>query len=387
MNETAIQQSLDAAELQRAFLVFDDASRQLADSYDGLQQEVTRLSAEVVAANDRLRAQLAEKHALAERLQDLLAALPAGVLVVDAAGTVTEANAAACSLLGEALGGRTWQDVAAARLQPGAAPQEWLTVPEQRCITVSTRELASGSGRIVVLADVTERQAMAHALARSERLATLGTMSASLAHQLRTPLASALLYASQLANPELAQAQRTRFAGETVSRLHELENFIQGTLDFVSGRAEWREDVDLARVVADACQLVAPQMAGSGVVIKAEPAHPLVLRASREALLSMLLNLLDNARRACAAGGLVQVTLGQAPGSAVICVSDNGCGMDGQTQARLFEPYFTTRSDGHGLGLAYVKSVIEAHGGRIAVESAAGSGSRFMLMLPLVQTL
>lgn len=293
VTETAVQtpDRLDAAELQRAFLIFDEASRQLAGSYEGLQQEVARLSAEVVAANEQLRAQLAE------------------------------------------------------------------------------------------------RQAMAQALARSERLATLGTLSATLAHQLRTPLAGALLYASQLAQPGLAETEKRRFAGEVVLRLRELEAFIQGTLDFASGRGEWRAPVDLAAVAADACQLIAPQAERAGVALEAGvlPAGA-VLQASRVALLSALLNLLDNAILACSRGGRVRIALCRLPDRALLSVSDDGCGMDAATRARLFQPYFTTRGDGHGLGLAYVKNVVEAHGGSVSVETQAGGGSVFTLALPLEQS-
>lgn len=380
-------QPLNASDLQKAFLVFDDASRQLAGSYHDLQQQVGRLSAELVAANAGLRTQLAEKQALAARLTELLAALPAAVLVLDNAGLVTQTNAAAAAFFGEPLAGLPWPRIVAERLQPGHAPHEWLTVRDRRCLALSSRELADAAGRIVVATDITERRAMEQALARSERLAAMGAMSASLAHQLRTPLAAALLYASQLAQPEFPQAERAHFSAEVVARLRELETFIQGTLAFVRGHAEWQEDVDLVRVIADARDMIAPQMARAGVRFDTvvAVAH-LPLRASREALLSMLLNLLDNALRACAAGGHVQLSLQRSGEEALLCVSDDGCGMPPQTRTRLFEPYFTTRSDGHGLGLAFVRSVVAAHGGDIAVDSVEGRGSSFTLTLPLVFT-
>jgi len=286
VTETAVH-SVDAAELQKAFLVFDDASRQLAESYEALHREVARLNAEVMAANARLRTQLAEN------------------------------------------------------------------------------------------------QAMAVALARSERLATLGTLSATLAHQLRTPLAGALLYASQLAQPGLPDERKHRFAGEVVARLRELETFIRGTLDFASGRSEWRQPVDLAAVVTDACQLVRPQAEAAGVTLSAgDLPEDGELSGSRGALLSMLLNLLDNAILACGRGGRVSIRLRRAADGMLLEVADDGCGMDPGICARLFEPYFTTRGDGHGLGLAYVKSVAEAHGGGVSVESIPGRGSVFSLALP-----
>ncbi len=377
---------LNAYELRQAFLVFDNTSRQLADSYSELQNEVARLNAEVVTANGCLREQLREKQALAERLTGLLAALPAGVLVLDAAGIVTEVNAAARTFLGEPLIGQAWTAVIAGRLRLGEAPHEWQVVQGKRCIALSVRELASGSGRIVVATDMTEQHEMSMALVRSQRLAAMGAMTASLAHQLRTPLASALLYASQLSQPMIPPVEQARFAGAVVNRLRELENFIQGTLAFVSGRVELQEDVDLVRIVADAQRLAGPQMAAAGVTLDVDRVDGrLPLRASREALLSMLLNLLDNAQRACVRGHCVRLTLQRSGSDAVLCVADEGCGMTADTRARLFEPYFTTRNDGHGLGLAFAHSVVAAHGGRIAVDTAEGRGTQFTVSLPLAK--
>lgn len=381
---TAVTTPLNAHDLQQAFLAFDDASRQLADSYHGLQDEISRLSAEVVAVNVRLREQLHEKQALAERLAGLLAALPVGVLVLDGGGNVAETNAAAAEILGQPLAGKSWPAVVVECLQRGEEPDEWRTRPGRRRVALTERDLADNAGRIVVATDITERHAMGMALARSQRLAAMGAMSASLAHQLRTPLASALLYASQLGRPAIPQREQIRFADEVVTRLRELENFIRGTLAFVSGRAEMQDNVDLLRIAADAQRLVAPQMECAGVRLTVDlPDESLPLQASREALLSMLLNLLDNAQRACVAGGQVGLVVRRNADDAVFCVTDDGCGMSEQTLARLFEPYFTTRSDGHGLGLAFVRSVIEAHGGRMITDSAEGRGTQFTVILPL----
>ena len=381
---TDVTPALDARDLQQAFLVFDDASRQLADSYHELQEEVSRLGAEVVAANVRLSEQLREKQSLAERLAGLLSALPVGVLVLDAAGKVTETNATALALLGQPLMGISWAALVAGRLEPGDDPGEWRTRQGCRRIALTECDLAEGAGRIVVAADTTERHAMGRALARSQRLAAMGAMSASLAHQLRTPLASALLYASQLGRAEIAAADQARFSAEIVSRLRDLEKFITGTLDFVSGRGEFRDNVDLPRLAAEARRLVAPQMERAGVMFEFDvPPGKLQLRASREALLAMLLNLLDNAQRACSPGGNVNLVVRRSGADAVLSVGDDGCGMTPDVLARLYEPYFTTRSDGHGLGLAFVRSVVEACRGRMVVDSAEGRGTRFTVIFPL----
>jgi two-component system sensor histidine kinase FlrB len=98
-----------------------------------------------------------------------------------------------------------------------------------------------------------------------------------------------------------------------------------------------------------------------------------------------LLNLLENAMQACAAGGAIQLDAKQVADNVVISVSDSGRGMDAATQERLFQPFFTTRIEGTGLGLAIVRGVVETHGGRIEVESELDKGSRFSIWLPKIK--
>src|SRR5690606_8090572 len=135
------------------------------------------------------------KQALAERQAALLAALPAGVVVVDSEGRVSEANPAAAQLLGEPLAGCPWSEVRA-RLSPADGAIEWLTPGEDpRRIGLEEQPMGPERGRIVLLHDVTEAHAARERLQRNERLAVMGQMAARFAHLLRTPLATALLYA------------------------------------------------------------------------------------------------------------------------------------------------------------------------------------------------
>jgi two-component system sensor histidine kinase FlrB len=125
-------------------------------------------------------------------------------------------------------------------------------------------------------------------------------------------------------------------------------------------------------------------MAGRGVRFRiAGSAGTTRLRGGRKALSGALLNLLDNALQACDSGGSVALEVEVRGGEATVCVRDDGCGIAPEVQERLFEPFFTTRPEGTGLGLAIVRSVVEAHGGAVRVESAAGLGSTFTVRLPL----
>lgn len=377
---------LSAGDLRQAFLVFDNASRHLAGSYQELQAEVERLGMELVAANARLNAQLDEKAALVGRLTELLAALPVGVLVLDGDGVITEANAAAEYMLGDTLAGKHWQALRSGMRGVAGGGNDWLCGTTGRIVSFTVRPLQSGSGRLVVAVDVTESHAAQNALQRSRRLAGMGATSASLAHQLRTPLAAAMLYASQLVQGANQEKPVMRMASAVVGQLRELESFIHDSLAFARGGAAWDEAVDLVRLAADAARMMKsrPGSMETGLSVSAR-VDTLPVAGCRTALLSMLINLLDNALNACAGGGAVTVELDRAQAHAVIRVVDSGCGMTEEIRRHLFEPYFTTRPDGHGLGLAFVLNVVTAHRGRIDVESGGGF-TAFTVELPLSES-
>jgi len=118
--------------------------------------------------------------------------------------------------------------------------------------------------------------------------------------------------------------------------------------------------------------------------VVADDSDGVAVSGNRKALSGALVNLMENALDACAAGGRIELDAGLDDGMVRIRVRDNGRGMDAATQARLFEPFFTTRAEGTGLGLAIARGVARAHGGGIEVESAPGAGALFRLTLPAV---
>lgn len=375
-------------ELEQAFSLFNEASAQLTGAYHELQGQVERLTRELAVANGELRRQYLEKEALSQRLAMLLAALPAGVVVVDGAGRISETNAAARRLLGEGLAGQAWDEVLARSLLQTATPHEWdMTAADGLLhrLNLSVNPLDTLGGRIVLLHDVTEAWQMEQELQRHQRLSAMGEMAAGLAHQLRTPLATALLYTANLSKPGLAEADRARFADKAVARLRHLEHLIQDMLSFVKGQAGARETLPVTGLLAELAQIMEPQMLERGVSLLVEDSCPAcMLRGDRKALTGALLNLLENALQACDAGGRVRLQARQVDGGMLqLSVSDSGRGFDAKVGGRLFEPFFTTRTEGTGLGLAIVRNVAEAHGGGVEARSTPGEGSEFVLSLPL----
>jgi two-component system sensor histidine kinase FlrB len=377
--------SMDPRALESAFALFSEASAQLSGAYQALQARVERLAGELAVANGELKRQYLEKEALSARLAGLLEALPGGVVVVDGDGRVSQANPAARALLGDDLPGSAWKAVAAARIAPTSNAREWEAGPpgRRRRVTLSESPLEAGAGQLLLLNDVTEASAVQRELERHKRLSAMGEMAAGLAHQLRTPLATALLHAANLSRSGLAEADRARFSERLRERLLHLERMIQEMLVFVRGSSAGREVVEAGALVHEAVQIMEPQMAGRSVRLEVSPVPAATLRGARKALSGMLVNLLENALQACEAGGSVRLAASLDGDRIAIEVRDDGRGVTPEDQERLFEPFFTTRQEGTGLGLAIVRSVAEAHGGEVAVKSRLGKGAAFTVRLPI----
>lgn len=379
-------QQIGADRLAEAFRIFNQASEELSGAYTSLQGQVAQLTAELAAANGELRRQYQEKAALTERLALLLDALPAGVVVLDHKGCVVQCNPAVSDILSLSPIDLVWDDIAAEHFADTGTPGEWLTGngAEEKRVALTVTELDSAGGRIVLLHDITVAHRLKAQAERNERLAAMGEMAASLAHQLRTPLAAALLYAANLQQTDLPAELRVRCAGQAVARLKDLERLIQDTLLFARGETLGREPMAAAALAAEVAVIVEPLAASRGVHFTVvDHAGDTTLVGNRKALVGALGNLLENALDVVGEGGCVELELSCTTDALTFHVRDNGCGIEPAVQARLFEPFFTTRAHGTGLGLAIARGVVRAHGGNIELHSAPGAGTEFTLTLPL----
>ena len=370
-------------ELQEAFNLFNQVSEQLTDAYRELQKQVEQLTQELAVANGELRRQFEEKESLSQRLSLLLAALPGGVIVLDGSGRVSEVNPAVSAMLYSNLVGEAWSEICERELVPTSTQGEWLLGDTGRRIVISTNRIGEQGGEILLLHDVTEAYQLQDQLQRHKRLSSMGEMVAGLAHQLRTPLSAALLYTSHLRG-ELAPEDRERFADKALARLHSLEHLIREMLIFVRGGKHAQEHISVATLITDVQQVMEPQMAQHGLIFEVGPApQGAYVTGSREAMSGALTNLLNNAMQACQPGQRVVLSVQSEGGWLAFKVADNGKGIPQKLQDRLFEPFFTTRTEGTGLGLAIVREVAQMHGGEISLQSTEGVGSEFKLRLPI----
>ena len=224
----------DAARLLEAFELFNNASRELSDAYGTLQAEVHRLNSELAAANQRLREELQAKETLGQRLAMLLEMLPGAVLLLDPHGQILQMNPAAERLLETRELGWIWPELPGLAIQEGGAECLLAIGSERRRLAIAVTPLPGEGGKILLLQDVTAARAREAASQRRERLAALGETMAGLAHQLRTPLATALLAVGQL-RPERDAEHFARQQQRALDRLRHLQGVIDAMLQFLRG--------------------------------------------------------------------------------------------------------------------------------------------------------
>ncbi|MEM7611767.1 MAG: ATP-binding protein [Pseudomonadota bacterium] len=365
--------------LAAAFDAFNAHSEHLHGAYEQLQQRVVQLANALDRARDAREGQLREKQQLAERLTQTLEALPALVVVVDAQGLITDANRLAIDTFADELLGKTWSDVSEQVFVRAEGDSGELATRDGRWYALSRRALRQ-RGHILVFTDVTSARHTREQAQRQERLAMLGEMAARLAHQIRTPLSAAMLYASQSAKPG-AQASAST-CSKIVSRLHDLEAMVNDMLRFARGipaNDEFLTSHDLIEDVAAATRDILPD----GLTLRVRLGRtPVSFRANRHALYGALNNLVANAIQHSGEDGIVTLSDGIDEMDRVcLRVSDTGCGVSATLRHQIFEPFFTTRAEGTGLGLAVVRSVAQAHNGDVEFESDT-RGTTFSMCLP-----
>jgi two-component system sensor histidine kinase FlrB len=374
--------AIEQRQLDDAFRAFNELSTSLERSYRDLESQVARLTEELASVR---RARLAEHRArerIASRLERLLALLPGGVLVLDADDIVRECNAAAREMLGSPLEGESWSAVCERAMQRASVFGGEVPLAGGRHVSLAQRSLGDEPGRIVLVTDVTEAHLVRELLERNGRLAAMGEMAARLAHQLRTPLTTALLYASRLASPSLPAEQREPLAARTVDRLRHLEHQVADMLAYARGGSGGFVPLSVDAVLEDVAQTLAGRLKAGGRLTLRTRAPGLTVLGNRDALAGAVANLVVNALDAAGTGAEVLVEASRPePGLARITVADNGPGVPEALRDRIFEPFFTTRPAGTGLGLAVVQSVASAHGGRARLEPG-GRGATFVIEIP-----
>jgi signal transduction histidine kinase len=288
------------------------------------------------------------------------------------------------------VSGAIGEEVAVAAMKAGA--HDYLMKGNlARLVPAIQRELRESEERRLRRRAEEERAALEQGARRAEKLAALGTLAAGLAHELNNPIGIMcsrievmLLEAESTGLPEAIRSD-LRVLHRNARRVARIA---QGLLSFSRPAPATQAIVQLNDVVRDTLLLAERQVTRTGVRLAVEAADALPpIRGDSSALEQVLLNLVTNAAAAVEAGGEIRITTRRHPERAEcvqLIVADSGCGMPSAVLPRIFDPFFSTKPGGTGLGLSVSDGIVREHGGTIDVESTPGQGTRFTITLPAV---
>ena len=224
------------------------------------------------------------------------------------------------------------------------------------------------------------------AVRRSDRLAALGQLTAGLAHELRNPLGTIKASAEMLHRTVSAENDVAReVAGFITSEVDRTNSLVTRFLQFARPLQLRMETADLGQALDRAVAMVEQEAPGIAIYKNYEPGIP-PFPFDAELMERVFYNLALNAAQATAAGGAITVKTRTSGGVAEIAIIDRGAGIDPRHVDSIFNPFFTTKPQGVGLGLAIVSMIVDEHGGKITVESELGKGSVFRVFLPMDRT-
>lgn len=367
------------AELEEAFTLFNQTSDQLTQAYEALQNQVEHLQRQLAQSDS-------EKRRVADRLERLLTLLPAGVIVLNMHNQIIEMNPSAQNILGQDAYGREW-DVVVRNVFLSTNDAQELITHNQTIYQLSQVPLDMTLGKILLIQDVTSARQLQDHINRHQRLRSMGEMAASLAHQIRTPLAAALLYVSQLSTDGLQEDKRHKFVSKTLLSLKHLDRLVKDMLQYAKGGSVGEARVELNDLVESLALAVEQHVhnSESELVVKTSPPG-LVVKGDKDSLITALQNLVINAIDIVRVKAKIEIKIVRVYDDWVdLVVIDQGPGIDESIQEKIFEPFYTSRAKGTGLGLAVVRTVAEAHGGEVWVKSVLGRGAQFGIRLPLAK--
>jgi len=378
-----LEQTVDRAELKAAFAQFEQASSLLTDVYAGLERRVAELGSALTATHARLELELADKERLARRLAALLEALPAGVVVLDAQGRLSALNPGAVELLGPVAVGDAWRDVVARCFAPRWDDGHDVSLVDGRRVNVSTQALADEPGQILMLREVTETRRLQEQLTHHRRLSAKTEMAAALAHQIRTPLAAALLALGPVARARDMTPLQARGARRALDAMRQLERLVEDMLSFARGAVVDAQPIAIDALLDRLAREVRGLVTAGGFRVAFDGESDMrVVHGNADALISIMLNLVSNARQITGERGVLLIATRRVGDFVSIRFMDNGPGVAAHDRERIFEPFFTTRGGGTGLGLSVAQAIARAHGGELAIDADYTAGACFDLTLP-----
>lgn len=333
----------------------------------------------------------------------VVSSLPLGLIATDSHGEIQVCNGVAGALLAldeRALLGRQAADslepelarmfrgdgsaaeaVHQAEVNLRAARGEVRTV--QLISLVVADSSGEYSGEILLIRDLTQVRHLERELQRSERMAALGKMAAGVAHELRNPLSSIKGLATLLQSHFTAESKEAETAEILIKEVERLNRSIGELLEYARPGELFRKRTPINGLLEKTVSLITvdAQSSGVSVILDTDTEIPDVF-IDPDRFKQVLLNLLLNAVQAMPGGGELRVSSAWAEGEVEITIRDSGVGIDPENLGRVFDPYYTTKNNGTGLGLALSLKIVEEHGGQLTIVSEPGEFTEVRLTLP-----
>lgn len=381
-----------------------DRSAAVVSSFQGVIAEL-RVKERTMAETSRAEREKAE--AATRVSTDILQQIEDAVVLFSAQGRVLRSNRAASELFGMPPlvlynqhyakmfeDDPDWRRVVELAMKEGKKEHDRILpradAGEERLYRVSASPVPDASGKhgaLCMISDVTQRMRLERQVADSEKLAALGEMSRGLAHEVRNSLGTLVgLQRLLAADADTTSDAQGRYLGMMQKEIQDLNRIVTDFLDFTRPIALRPEPVDCASVIERCIEEITVQLPERANDVGVEGEFGEV--AGDELLLRQaFFNLIKNGLEAGQAvtvrvSGLVD----RSAAELVVRVRDTGCGIAPDDIEKIFIPFYTTKEDGYGIGLALVKKIVLAHNGRIEVESAVDGGTEFQVILPLCGT-
>jgi two-component system, NtrC family, sensor histidine kinase PilS len=354
------------------------------------------LSEKLRVTGESLRIERINLAQLSALHSSILASLPAGLVTIDGEGTIRFVNDAATAILAQSaddLVGRTLIDVAPAMMRGldirgssiGGRREDQITRPDGQQIRVGFSRAPLGEqaglhgGAVVVFQDLTEIVRLRRAAVRAEKLAAVGRTAASLAHEVRNPLASMCASIDVLRNGGGLPSSADRLMANVISEAERLNALITDFLDFAKPRDLSMAAVNLSAMIRSLAEVMShdPLMAKHELVLELD--SEVTVHADEPLVRQVIWNLVRNAAQAMPEGGPVQIVCRREQAGPTLIIRDRGAGMRPEQLERVFDPFYTTKAGGTGLGLAISHAIVEAHGAILQLESRPGVGTNAII--------
>src|SRR5262250_365845 len=351
----------------------------------------------IIMVLDRARSETAALKSFNEGLVD---GLGEGLQLVDGDFRIRHANRWMQEQFGEIAGRRCYEVISADGVQCSSCPLERrheladatrleVTGHGDRRFSLSCSPVRQPNGQIFLLelvSDITERERLYARLSEAERLAATGELAAGVAHEIRNPLAAIVNATTLLGEEEsLTQEERAHTLGVVKKEARRLNRILSDFLSFARPREPKRLVGDIREIVDQVAALIrddASRAHDVEISVRVDPEVP-PFAFDADQITQVVWNIALNGVEAMDGSGRLGITVGLREGQVAIDISDTGRGMPAEERRRVFEPFYSRKPAGTGLGLTIARRIVATHGGRIEIESTPGRGTCFTILLPL----